>query len=774
MEDVVEQINQFLRGVWQDVTPAAWDSNADKRLQFLEAVKVHYVEPMQVTCLNKINNPALAPQYPNIWKNWKAYADCSDKERGQINVRQVMSDEVPLDMESPEQLFKAVALLEEKKLSYKLWATGSRGFHVFLQFPDLLNYPQQVRNAVRNRVIREFGGDITKASEITMLALEYAPHFKTGVCKTLVLERDRGVNGFWFDTQEMLAAYNRIQSQAASPVVPVAIGDAMFKDYHLTDPFFKFLCSTVVPDGQMRNAVPLKNIAIALVLEGLDDSQIASVCAPVIANMPGKGMNEILGWAKKVRANEIREYNPAEIDNWGRMFGYPKFYEDLVGVINIAELMGIKALWYSYCDERAWDVSNWREIFFHSLLGAVVDERSKEWDLRVHLFVLADSTTGKDTYIALVENICEDLNIPMARPVTVTDKSLVGGQDDQARNFNYKNNLKPGMVITAKNGQRLEFKDEVVKGDLFKFRVLAFPEAEIILRKGDYTRSIQSILREAMEGVVDKSVGTQHIKYNTNTTIIMTSYYGTDFHIVENAVHNGLFARALGNFVRMDKETADKLMSNIIKLKFNYKKKWQRDDSPFRAELVKKLRELKEWYDLERDTFLRQWQETDFSDYIQGEVDKLRGEYAHLGEEDYFHLEAVLRRGTEQIHRLAIQHSLITDRLPSKEHYNYAFQLYRHCFLTIVDLVWLENKKLGYVTYREDKYITALTNKLQSCPCMKTMEVHEFLKKLGLKNNSSRDTYLDDLIQRGTIEKIKSPNDARVWMFKLKEVKQDG
>jgi hypothetical protein len=100
-----------------------------------------------------------------------------------VNLRSLLSDEVLFDFESQTQAYEGLPKLDEDKISYSAWFTGSRGYHVHAYYPELANYSEQYRQQVRLLLINRYGSDPSKKSGL--LAIEYAPHFKTRRPKVL-------------------------------------------------------------------------------------------------------------------------------------------------------------------------------------------------------------------------------------------------------------------------------------------------------------------------------------------------------------------------------------------------------------------------------------------------------------------------------------------------------------------------------------------------------------------------------------------------------------
>jgi len=129
--------------------------------------------------------------YPTFSTKWKKYSEavfpidfdgsCSDKEQKRffdlINQRQILPIEIVLDLEEKEQLPKVIEKLRKFKANFKVYSTGSRGYHIHLFFKEELEEEE------KGRIINFFQTDSMKAHHKTMIALENTPHWKSNKLK---------------------------------------------------------------------------------------------------------------------------------------------------------------------------------------------------------------------------------------------------------------------------------------------------------------------------------------------------------------------------------------------------------------------------------------------------------------------------------------------------------------------------------------------------------------------------------------------------------------
>jgi len=126
---------------------------------------------------------------------WKKYSECifpidfdgtygdwkKQKFFEQINQRQIFPNEIVFDLEEKKQLPDVVKKLKEWNIPFKIYSTGSRGYHVHCWFDEKLSERE------KSRWLKEFGADIQKNSDKTMIALEDVPHWKSGKIKEKII-----------------------------------------------------------------------------------------------------------------------------------------------------------------------------------------------------------------------------------------------------------------------------------------------------------------------------------------------------------------------------------------------------------------------------------------------------------------------------------------------------------------------------------------------------------------------------------------------------------
>jgi hypothetical protein len=283
----------------------------------------------RVTLIDNINK--------NSWPAWKMYKDCNDIELKEANLREIFPNELVIDIEHKDTI-ELKKTLVDNKLRYLLFDSGSRGTHTHIFFYNLDSYSKDVRKDVRKIMIKKFNADESKASETTLIAMFDKPHFKTMKNKELIEDASGE------DLEQPLPKEPILQLREAffkkeDVITPTTVVDELFKNYHTTDNFFKFIESNIIPDNTNRDTTVFPNLAIALVKEGLTEVEIRALMEPIIKkNFPGKTYSEFYGWVKKAFTKQIDTYNTIQLNTWVQThFSIPPIYDNRP--IELQELM---------------------------------------------------------------------------------------------------------------------------------------------------------------------------------------------------------------------------------------------------------------------------------------------------------------------------------------------------------------------------------------------------------------------------------------------------
>jgi hypothetical protein len=248
------------------------------------------------------------------WRRWKRYSECSDEERRQANLRSVLRPEIVLDLDEPGQLEEVLKKLNSSSLSYSVWSTGSRGQHVHLLFDELEELAPDDRQRVKAAFIRQYGGDPAKKAERNLIAIENAPHFKTGKPKTCILRMHAGEN-------ELPAEV--LDESRTRRISCVSVESTVGREWVENDPVLNYALNNRIPEHHRRDRTLFKNLAIGLVQSGVSAVEMAFLVDEIVSNCPAKTKAELWSWINMAREGRIRTYNKRELNRWIEEFGLP-------------------------------------------------------------------------------------------------------------------------------------------------------------------------------------------------------------------------------------------------------------------------------------------------------------------------------------------------------------------------------------------------------------------------------------------------------------------
>ncbi len=127
-----------------------------------------------------------------LFTKWKKYSECifpinfdgtcddwkTQKFFEQINQRQILPNEIVLDIEDKKQIKPTIEKLEKWGWEYSIWETGSRGYHIHLFLK------KECIQKEKEAFAKKLGTDIQVASDKHLIALENEKHWKkTGKIK---------------------------------------------------------------------------------------------------------------------------------------------------------------------------------------------------------------------------------------------------------------------------------------------------------------------------------------------------------------------------------------------------------------------------------------------------------------------------------------------------------------------------------------------------------------------------------------------------------------
>lgn len=95
----------------------------------------------------------------------------------QINQRQILPIEVVLDLEEKKSIPSIIRDLRAKEIKFHVYTTGSKGFHVHIFYSIPLKEEEKLK------IIKYYHADEMKAGQRALIALEWAPHWKSNKIK---------------------------------------------------------------------------------------------------------------------------------------------------------------------------------------------------------------------------------------------------------------------------------------------------------------------------------------------------------------------------------------------------------------------------------------------------------------------------------------------------------------------------------------------------------------------------------------------------------------
>ncbi len=673
----------------------------------------------------------------NRFDGWTAdvlYSKATDEQKYQANLRRIKANELILDYENKDQVTLVKQILKDRNWGYELWDTGSRGYHFRLLFPELSKHERIIRNQIRKYLVIKFGSDKATANEETWLALEFAPHFKTGNMKTLV-ETVNGENVF-DDTINRLI--NKISQDQETDIVELEIE---YQDV-LTNPYLQYALNNKIERGG-RDLVLFKNLAILLKKGGIKGKQLQEIVEKIVANCPGKTVGEFIGWLKRVKKDPTLQYNKYELIKWSEENGHPVFefrtegFEKLLENTNYFEKFSL-AFNREIVQQRVWG-----RMLAYSTLATALDERDR--DLRIHLIMQSYSTTGKDEGVNFARKILDRLGYKTSTPSSITDKTLIGGINELNRQHNQKYELQENQTKEVK-GKQYSWKDPIELGCLSNHHWVAFSEAESVFRPGEYNKQVQVILRQAMDEKreIEKGLGGYMIKLNTNTTIILTTYpmHDTIFRLL----NNGLFQRCLFFNKELTQEDNQNMLNAIISSNFKGR--------PFDENVIgnmytdsicSDIRKIVQWYHANKSGIIF---EDNVEKYISNRIHSLTKDYfLLLGLSDSRITDALIRRGLKTIKKLSIVHAvaqfkIIVDISDVKA----AFYLFKECLDSVRKLIIDQNKT--------SKFEFVLINILTEKERLSSGDLFDYMSNTvdSCKSTSTFTKYMNNCIGRIVLE----------------------
>lgn len=128
-------------------------------------------------------------QLPNTYKTRKEFVEG-------VTHRTILDIEVMLDVDEPAPGFESIketsaaicAFLKQHGFTFVVHFTGNKSYHISFLVPELREHDHRTRKQLVSWIISEsLGADEMKSSENQMIALEGAPHYRSGEPKQEVM-----------------------------------------------------------------------------------------------------------------------------------------------------------------------------------------------------------------------------------------------------------------------------------------------------------------------------------------------------------------------------------------------------------------------------------------------------------------------------------------------------------------------------------------------------------------------------------------------------------
>jgi len=713
----------------------------DKKKEFIKELKNNY-SSLRV---HYVNMPA-----DDLWQTDKTVLELTDEEIETVNLRRIKPNEIILDLEEKERLQEIIDKLTEKSWSYEIWDTGSRGYHIHLIFEELINYNLETRNSIRKKIIREFECDESKSSENTWLAMEWANHLKTKIEDNKIKTKINKVGNYSNKIPTEVIHYS--EQMAKMRKEKVVENDDDFKNYK-EDPYLRWALSTVINNGG-RNNILFKNLAIGLVKSGLSREDVMKYAQILVKNCPGKNTAEFMGWADKTIAGDLSEYNKYELVQWSLENDHPIMYKLEDGKESLLSLFSAKQIWRNiWINKPILSQELWMNICFHNMLGTTLTDRDGK-DLRIHSIFTSPTSSGKDEGVDLVRYFLEELGFKTSVPSSITDKTLVGGMNQTIKENNDKYNLTADNSEYTRGKTTHVYRDPKEVGELGSADWMGIPESEFVFKPGSFNRTLQTILRQAMDNKreIQKGVGGEMIKVYTNTSFLITTYPIPDAMV--KILNNGIFQRCLYYNRILDDEDRENIDEGIRKLKFNKAVNTEYNDKEWKNILLERLKLIKEWYNENKDN-IELFDGMDL--YIGKKVSDYKKTYDVLNWQDRGIMNAIITRGYGIIEKLILHNTIYkTKLLIDKEDVDDAFDLFFIC-ADSVKLLLLKDTSIN-------KEINTLCLILKDGKKSK-MEVHKILReKLDMTNSNKRTGLIKAALDKGAIQSFREGRNTFLHM----------
>src|SRR3989344_2067621 len=237
------------------------------------------------------------------------------------------------------------------------------------------------------------------------------------------------------------------------------------------DTFFRFVLTNELPAGVTAGTTGkemginnniLKNLAVWLHEKGFDEEKLKSEIKPTY-DRKGWAFGDLLGWFKKVVNGDIKDINKGELYNWCKVYA-----PELTVLLHLDKTDLIELDFGGDDEERDFALNSVKEneqynvvkqflkdfdkyayrqefsglMTFHVILGQMIKEvyihKEKKTngnghtqlmhplDLRINLFLMRPSGTGKSVGLDFFNNVVSQMSLTSRQPTDFTDSGLIG------------------------------------------------------------------------------------------------------------------------------------------------------------------------------------------------------------------------------------------------------------------------------------------------------------------------------------------------------------
>lgn len=203
-------------------------------------------------------------------------------------------------------------------------------------------------------------------------------------------------------------------------------------------------------------------------------------------------------------------------------------------------------IWLHYFHMSVYKNDHLAPLLFLYVLGAYLTAKGVKnliggsyKSLRIHLFLIQSSGSGKSEAMKAVYYLLKFLGLDGAYTTKTTDAALVG------------------TVSRDKDGEVFERKGELAYKDFY-----IWDEGSILMKSGPHSENLQDILQIATDepGYIEKAMANGTLKYYTNTSICAGSYLDESINMA--MLKRGCFQRMLISYHPVTYEDVKDFLAN--------------------------------------------------------------------------------------------------------------------------------------------------------------------------------------------------------------------